>query len=211
MDWNRHQEFSLKSFEQHYLGFPSHKVSMIHLFFYKGLLKELWYSLFMWTTLWWLVLIKRLSLQSRNYCIQLSTWKILANSLLGVWSTLSRSRHFCRSTQVYSGPDSVSWSHQCNYCWHPMEINVKYRRDEGALLEDPTLYCKLVGSLIYLTITRLDISFVVHTVSKFMQSPQHFLLSAVHRIIRYLLGTSNRGLFFRVGSSPQLQTYSDVD
>lgn len=93
----------------------------------------------------------------------------------------------------------------------PMEINVKYRRDEGALLEDPTLYCKLVGSLIYLTITRLDISFVVHIVSKFMQSPQHFLLSAVHRIIRYLLGTSNRGLFFRVGSSPQLQTYSDVD
>ncbi|KAH9667053.1 hypothetical protein KPL70_020885 [Citrus sinensis] len=35
----------------------------------------------------------------------------------------------------------------------PTELNVKYRRDEGELLQDPTLYRKLVGSLIYLTIT----------------------------------------------------------
>ena len=36
-----------------------------------------------------------------------------------------------------------------NYVDTPMEINVKYRRDEGELLEDPTLYRKLVGSVIY--------------------------------------------------------------
>jgi hypothetical protein len=40
----------------------------------------------------------------------------------------------------------------------PMEVNVKYRRDEGELLLDPFLYWQLVGSLIYLTITRPDIS-----------------------------------------------------
>jgi len=93
----------------------------------------------------------------------------------------------------------------------PMEINVKYRRDEGQLLADPTFYRQLVGSLIYVTITRPDISFAVHTVSKFMQSPTHFHLSAVHRILRYLLGTSTRGLFFPTGSSPTLQAYSDAD
>lgn len=93
----------------------------------------------------------------------------------------------------------------------PMEINVKYRRDGGELLEDPTLYRKLVGSLIYLTITRPDISYVVHTVSKFMQAPRHLHLSAVRRIIRYILGTSSRGLFFPAGSSTQLQAYSDSD
>jgi len=92
-----------------------------------------------------------------------------------------------------------------------MEINVKYRRDEGQLLADPTFYRQLVGSLIYVTITRPDISFAVHTVSKFMQSPTHFHLSAVHRILRYLLGTSTRGLFFPAGSSPTLQAYSDAD
>uniref|UniRef100_A0A1S8ACK4 Cysteine-rich RLK RECEPTOR-like protein kinase n=1 Tax=Citrus limon TaxID=2708 RepID=A0A1S8ACK4_CITLI len=93
----------------------------------------------------------------------------------------------------------------------PMELNVKYRRDEGELLQDPTLYRKLVGSLIYLTITRPDISYAVHTVSKFMQAPRHLHLSAVRRIIRYILGTPSRGLFFPTGSSPQLQAYSDAD
>ena len=45
------------------------------------------------------------------------------------------------------------------------KINLKLRRDEGDLLQDPTFYCKLVESLIYLTITRPNISFVVHIVS----------------------------------------------
>ncbi|KAL6349688.1 hypothetical protein AAG906_041095 [Vitis piasezkii] len=44
----------------------------------------------------------------------------------------------------------------------PMEINVKYKKDEGDLLDDPTLYWRLVGSLIYLTTTQPDISYVVH-------------------------------------------------
>ncbi|WVZ17516.1 hypothetical protein V8G54_010498 [Vigna mungo] len=68
-----------------------------------------------------------------------------------------------------------------------------------------------IGSLIYVTITRPDISYVVHTVSKFMQSPRHFHFSAVQRIIKYLLGTSSRGLFFPGNSSLQLQAYSDAD
>jgi hypothetical protein len=93
----------------------------------------------------------------------------------------------------------------------PMEVNVKLRRDEGELLADPTLYRKLVGSLIYLTITRPDISFAVHTVSRFMQNPRHLHLSAVHRIIKYLLGTPSRGLLFPNGAAIQLQAYSDAD
>jgi hypothetical protein len=86
----------------------------------------------------------------------------------------------------------------------PMELNMKYHRDEGELLDDPTTYQKLVGSLIYLTITRPNIFYVVHIVSKFMQAPRHLHLSIVHRIIRYILGTPSRGLFFLTGSSLQL-------
>ncbi|WVZ03114.1 hypothetical protein V8G54_023920 [Vigna mungo] len=93
----------------------------------------------------------------------------------------------------------------------PMEVNVKYRRHEGELLDDPTQYRKLVGSLIYVTITRPDISYDVHTVSKFMQSPRHFHFSAVQHIIKYFLGTSSRGLFFPGKSSLQLQAYNDAD
>ncbi|RDX72364.1 putative mitochondrial protein, partial [Mucuna pruriens] len=70
-----------------------------------------------------------------------------------------------------------------------LEVNVKYRREESDILDDPTQYYKLVSSLIYVTITRLDISFVVHTISKFMQFSRHFHFSAIQRIIRYLLGS----------------------
>ena len=38
----------------------------------------------------------------------------------------------------------------------PMEINVKYRKDEGDSFYDPTLYRRLDGSLIHLTSTRPD-------------------------------------------------------
>jgi hypothetical protein len=47
----------------------------------------------------------------------------------------------------------------------PMKLNVKYRKDEGDLLNDPTLYRSLVGSLIYLTTTPPYISYVFHEVS----------------------------------------------
>ncbi|XP_068662848.1 uncharacterized mitochondrial protein AtMg00810-like [Aristolochia californica] len=93
----------------------------------------------------------------------------------------------------------------------PMEVNVKYRKDEGTLLEDPTIYRRLVGSLIYLTTTRPDISYVVHQVSQFMSSPRHLHLAAVRRIIRYLRGSPTRGLFFPMGSALRLVAYSDTD
>ena len=78
----------------------------------------------------------------------------------------------------------------------PMEVNVKYRKDEGDLLDEPTLYQRLVGSLIYLTTTRPDISYVFHQVNQFMSSPRHLHLISVRRIIRYLRGSPTRGLFF---------------
>ncbi|KAF5469242.1 hypothetical protein F2P56_013330 [Juglans regia] len=93
----------------------------------------------------------------------------------------------------------------------PMELNVKIRKEEGDLLTDPSLYRKLVGSLVYLTITRPDISFAVQQVSQFLQTPRHLHLVAVRRIIRYVQGTSARGLFFPAGNSPHLAAYSDVD
>jgi hypothetical protein len=93
----------------------------------------------------------------------------------------------------------------------PMEVNVKYQKDEGEPLPDPFLYRQLVGSLIYLTITRPDISYAVHIVSKFMQAPRHLHLVAVRCIIRYLIRSPTRGLFFPTQSTLNLTSYSDAD
>ncbi len=53
----------------------------------------------------------------------------------------------------------------------PLEQNVKLSADEGDLVEDTTMYRRIVGSLIYMTITRPDLSYVVGVVSQFMQTP----------------------------------------
>ncbi|KAG7559523.1 Reverse transcriptase RNA-dependent DNA polymerase [Arabidopsis thaliana x Arabidopsis arenosa] len=42
-----------------------------------------------------------------------------------------------------------------------MDVNIKLKRDEGSLLPDPQPYHAFVGSLLYLTITRPDIAFIV--------------------------------------------------
>ena len=47
----------------------------------------------------------------------------------------------------------------------PMEPNLKLRRDEGEVFNDPALYRKLVGNLLYLTNTRPDLSHSVHVLS----------------------------------------------
>ena len=54
----------------------------------------------------------------------------------------------------------------------PMEQNLKLTLTYGDLLHDTTKCRKLVGRLIYLTITRLDIVYSVRSLSQFMQEPR---------------------------------------
>jgi hypothetical protein len=53
----------------------------------------------------------------------------------------------------------------------PLEQNVKLNADEGDLVEDTIMYRRIVWSLIYMTITRPDLSYVVGVGSQFMQTP----------------------------------------
>ena len=58
----------------------------------------------------------------------------------------------------------------------PLELNVKYRHEEGDILPHPTMFRQLVWSLMYLTITQPNVSFAVPQVSQFMQAPLHSFL-----------------------------------
>ena len=68
----------------------------------------------------------------------------------------------------------------------PIEVNAKYSSSNGVPLLDPTLYCTIVGSLVYLTITRPNIAYVVHLVSKFVASPTIIHWATVLRILWYI-------------------------
>ncbi|XP_020522160.1 uncharacterized protein LOC110007157 [Amborella trichopoda] len=109
--------------------------------------------------------------------------------------------------------DLVSNAHlnEANVVDTPMEVNVKLYAQAGDPLLKPPMYRKLVGSLIYFIVTRPDIAYDVHVVSQFVSNPRRLHLSAVNRILRYVRGTSIRGLFFDSTSSLDLSAYADAD
>ena len=93
----------------------------------------------------------------------------------------------------------------------PLEYNAKLTPLDGEPISDATHYHQLVGSLIYLTVTRPDISHAVGMVNKFMDAPRSVHYVAVIRILRYVNGTFYHGLHYSSRSSLELHAYSDAD
>ena len=73
----------------------------------------------------------------------------------------------------------------CKPASTPIDSNVKLNIEEGDPLKDVSHFQRLVGKLIYLTVTRPDISFAVSQVSQFMHAPRTLHLDAINRILRY--------------------------
>ena len=67
-------------------------------------------------------------------------------------------------------------------------------------MSNPSLYRRLVGNLVYLTVTHPDISYAVHQVSQYLSAPRSTHYTAVLRILRYLKGTLFHGLFYSAQS-----------
>ncbi|XP_062109736.1 uncharacterized mitochondrial protein AtMg00810-like [Humulus lupulus] len=61
----------------------------------------------------------------------------------------------------------------------PLELNARYSSSDGVSFSDPSLYRTVVGSLVYLTITKPDIAYTVHIVSQIVASPTTIHWAAV--------------------------------
>jgi len=93
----------------------------------------------------------------------------------------------------------------------PMETNHKLALSTSKPLYNAEQYRRLVGKLIYLTITRPDIAYAVHILSQFMQAPKAAHLEAATRVLRYLKGSAGRGLLLSSHCDFQLYAYCDSD
>jgi hypothetical protein len=84
----------------------------------------------------------------------------------------------------------------CNPTLTPMEERLTLSRDSTMEEVDTTQYRRLVGSLRYLTHTRPDLAFSVGYISRFMYRPTTENQQAMKRIIRYVVGTLDHGLYY---------------
>nr|XP_043615994.1 secreted RxLR effector protein 161-like [Erigeron canadensis] len=76
---------------------------------------------------------------------------------------------------------------------------------------DSTTYKRLIGSLMYLTVTRPDVMYVVSLLSRFIANPRKEHMMAAKRVLRYLKGTYNYGLIYERHSVNKLAAYTNND
>lgn len=99
----------------------------------------------------------------------------------------------------------------CNPVQIPIIPGTKLTRDDEGMKIDCTYYKQMVRSLMYMTATRLNLMYVVSLVSRFMESPTEVHHQAVKKILRYLKGTVNYGLFYKKSEINVLVGFSDSD
>ncbi|XP_044485332.1 uncharacterized mitochondrial protein AtMg00810-like [Mangifera indica] len=102
----------------------------------------------------------------------------------------------------------------------PVEQNVKLTSQEydrnsetadDSPLQDHLEYQRLVGRLIYLTMTRPDISYAVQILSQFMHAPKQSHMDAALKVIKYLKGCPGLGLLFPRDKNLKVMAYCDSD
>ena len=101
----------------------------------------------------------------------------------------------------------------CRPAATPTDVNVKQKTEqhEKDAPINKTSFQRLIGRLLYLNHTRLDIAFAVNSLSQFINDPRESHQTAADRILAYLKGTIRLGLFFKKGIEPNVRLYTDSD
>lgn len=99
----------------------------------------------------------------------------------------------------------------CKAVKTPSSTTDKIRKDETGKRVDQTTYRSMIGSLLYLTASRPDIMQSVCVCARYQSDPRESHLIAVKRIIRYLSGTVNCGLWYSKSDNCSLVGFSDSD
>jgi hypothetical protein len=76
---------------------------------------------------------------------------------------------------------------------------------------EPTVYRKLIGSLMYLVNTRPYIIFVVNSLSQFMGDPRRVHWIVLKQVLCYLRGTMEYEILYEHSGGVTLASFTDVD
>nr|GEV73397.1 putative RNA-directed DNA polymerase [Tanacetum cinerariifolium] len=93
---------------------------------------------------------------------------------------------------------------------NPIVPGCRLKIDDGEPI-DETSFKQLVGSLMCITTTRPDIQFVVSFISRLLAKPTDIHLAAAKRVMRYIQGTLDYGVWYKKGGKGKLEIYTDSD
>ena len=92
-----------------------------------------------------------------------------------------------------------------------MSTTLKLSRDKSGVSVDPTLYRSMIGSLLYLTASRPDICYSVGVCARYQSDPKESHITVVKRIIRYISGTLDYGIWYSKDTNISLASFSDAN
>ncbi|KAL2227998.1 UNVERIFIED_CONTAM: Retrovirus-related Pol polyprotein from transposon RE1 [Sesamum indicum] len=93
----------------------------------------------------------------------------------------------------------------------PLPAGIKLSSTDSEQLQNPEPYRRLLGRLLYLGFSRPDICYGTQQLSQHMQHPSKFHWEAAIHMVKYLKGTSNRGLLLNSEDKFELQAFCDAD
>ncbi|XP_015167794.1 uncharacterized mitochondrial protein AtMg00810-like [Solanum tuberosum] len=115
------------------------------------------------------------------------------------------------SDSSLSGSKTIATPVELNQKFTTCEFNNHIGGPPDPVLADPGKYQRLVGRLLYLTITRPDIAFVVQSLSQFMHAPKQSHWDAALRVVNYIKQAPGLGVLLFSFSSASLQGFCDAD
>ena len=98
---------------------------------------------------------------------------------------------------------------ESNQVKNPIVSGTKLLKDDTGTKIDETLFKQVVGSLMYLTATRPDLMYAVSLISRFMSCPTESHWRTTNRILRYLKGTIELGIFYKKEGCTDVAAYAD--
>lgn len=85
----------------------------------------------------------------------------------------------------------------CNSVRNPIVSGTKLVKEDRSGKEDASVYKQMVGSMMYLAVSRPDLTYVLGLISRFMESPTQIHMGAVKRVLQYVKGTMDLGVHYK--------------
>ena len=85
----------------------------------------------------------------------------------------------------------------CRLMGTPLDKGWKFEEKDDDIPVEKERYQRLVGRLIYLSLTRPDITYAVSKISQYMHTPTKKHMNVVCHVLRYLKGTPGKGLMLK--------------